>query len=107
VGVCLGLLDAGGGVGLAWGCWVARDEDAAGFVPAWRWGGSGDGAGTLLRRAGLLIAVVHEGAGCALGVEAGGVDRGTALGGVESAGEERVGAEFGRTSVELAGVAED
>jgi len=42
-----------------------------------------------------------------VGVEVGVVDRGTALAGVEAAGEQRVGAEFGRASVELAGVAED
>ena len=40
-----------------------------------------------------------------MGVEIGVVDRGTALAGVEAAGQHGVGAEFGRTSVELAGVA--
>ncbi len=61
----------------------------------------------LLQWAGFLIAVVHEGADIGLGLEAGVVDGRTALAGVEAAGKQGVGAEFGRASVELAGVAED
>jgi len=56
---------------------------------------------------GFLVAGVHEGAGAALGAEIGIADGRAIFFGIETAGEQGVGFEAGRTAVELARMRED